>query len=161
MRLAIKFIFVIFVVSTSVFAQQNPENLKKEQRKLEKKIAQTKSLLKKVQTNSSNSLKEVRLLDNQIRNREALVRVFDSQVKMAEIKILQKKNDVSRLKKRLIQLKIQYRKMLRFAYKKRNNTGRLMFLLSARNYQEAIRRNNYLKKSGTLTTASNGPYFTA
>jgi len=150
MRLAIKFIFVIFVVSTSVFAQQNPENLKKEQRKLEKKIAQTKSLLKKVQTNSSNSLKEVRLLDNQIRNREALVRVFDSQVKMAEIKILQKKNDVSRLKKRLIQLKIQYRKMLRFAYKKRNNTGRLMFLLSARNYQEAIRRNNYLKKVAHL-----------
>lgn len=132
------------------FGQQNNDNLKKEQRKLEKKIAQTKKLLKTVQANSSNSLKEVRILDNQIKNREALVRVFDSQVKMAEVKIVQKKNDVERLKKRLVKLKNQYRKMLRYAYKKRNNTGRLMFLLSARTYQDAIKRNSYLKKVAHL-----------
>ena len=89
-------------------------------------------------------------MDHQIKSREALVRVFDSQVKMAEIKMLQKKNDVSRLKKRLVRLKDQYRKMLRFAYKKRNNTGRLMFLLSANTYQEAVRRNSYLKKVAHL-----------
>ncbi|MFM7595241.1 MAG: murein hydrolase activator EnvC family protein [Flavobacteriales bacterium] len=150
MRLVNKITLAIVFLAVHGICQQNPDNLKKEQRKLEKKIAQTKSLLKKVQANSNTSLKEVRLLDNQIKSREALVRVFDSQVRMAEIKILQKKNDVSRLKKRLIKLKSQYRKMLRFAYKKRNNTGRLMFLLSARTYQEALRRNSYLKKVAHL-----------
>jgi septal ring factor EnvC (AmiA/AmiB activator) len=150
MRLVSNLMLVLLFLSFQGICQQNPDNLKKEQRKLEKKIAQTKTLLKKVQANSNTSLKEVRLLDNQIKSREALVRVFDSQVRMAEIKILQKKNDVSRLKKRLIKLKNQYRKMLRFAYKKRNNTGRLMFLLSARTYQEAIRRNSYLKKVAHL-----------
>lgn len=149
MRLASSLLLVFFFIGFG-FSQQNPDNLKKEQRKLEKKISQTKSLLKKVQANSNNSLYEVRLLDHQIKSREALVRVFDSQVKMAEIKILQKKNDVSRLKKRLVRLKDQYRKMLRFAYKKRNNTGRLMFLLSANTYQEAVRRNSYLKKVAHL-----------
>ena len=107
MRLVSNLILVLFFLSFQGICQQNPDNLKKEQRKLEKKIAQTKSLLKKVQANSNTSLKEVRLLDNQIKSREALVRVFDSQVRMAEIKILQKKNDVSRLKKRLIKLKNQ------------------------------------------------------
>jgi septal ring factor EnvC (AmiA/AmiB activator) len=149
MRLASSLLLLFFFIGFG-FSQQNPNNLKKEQRKLEKKISQTKSLLKKVQANSNNSLHEVRLLDHQIKSREALVRVFDSQVKMAEIKILQKKNDVSRLKKRLVRLKDQYRKMLRFAYKKRNNTGRLMFLLSANTYQEAVRRNSYLKKVAHL-----------
>ncbi len=150
MRLVNNLTLVLLFLSFQGISQQNPDNLKKEQRKLEKKISQTKSLLKKVQANSNTSLNEVRLLDNQIKNREALVRVFDSQVKMAEIKIIQKKNDVSRLKKRLIRLKEQYRKMLRFAYKKRNNTGQLMFLLSARTYQEALRRNSYLKKVAHL-----------
>jgi septal ring factor EnvC (AmiA/AmiB activator) len=150
MRLASSLLLVFFFHVGFGFSQQNPDNLKKEQRKLEKKISQTKSLLKKVQANTNNSLHEVRLLDHQIKSREALVRVFDSQVKMADIKILQKKQDVSRLKKRLVRLKEQYRKMLRFAYKKRNNTGRLMFLLSANTYQEAVRRNSYLKKVAHL-----------
>jgi septal ring factor EnvC (AmiA/AmiB activator) len=150
MRLASSLLLVFFFHVGFGFSQQNPDNLKKEQRKLEKKISQTKSLLKKVQANTNNSLHEVRLLDHQIKSREALVRVFDSQVKMADIKILQKKQDVSRLKKRLVRLKDQYRKMLRFAYKKRNNTGRLMFLLSANTYQEAVRRNSYLKKVAHL-----------
>ncbi len=150
MRLASSLLLVFFFHAGFGFSQQNPDNLKKEQRKLEKKISQTKSLLKKVQANTNNSLHEVRLLDHQIKSREALVRVFDSQVKMADIKILQKKNDVNRLKERLVRLKDQYRKMLRFAYKKRNNTGRLMFLLSANTYQEAVRRNSYLKKVAHL-----------
>jgi septal ring factor EnvC (AmiA/AmiB activator) len=150
MRLASSLFLVFFFHVGFGFSQQNPDNLKKEQRKLEKKISQTKSLLKKVQANTNNSLHEVRLLDHQIKSREALVRVFDSQVKMADIKILQKKNDVNRLKERLVRLKDQYRKMLRFAYKKRNNTGRLMFLLSANTYQEAVRRNSYLKKVAHL-----------
>ena len=149
MRLVISFL-AFFLSICFVSGQQSSDNLKKEQRKLEKKIAQTKSLLKKVQSNSSVSLNEVRLLDNQIKSREALVRVFDSQVKVAEIKINQKENDIARLKKRMLKLKNQYKKMLRYAYKKRNNTGKLMFLLSAKSYQEAIRRNSYLKKVAHL-----------
>lgn len=149
MRLVISFL-VFFLPICIVSGQQSSDNLKKEQRKLEKKIAQTKSLLKKVQSNSSVSLNEVRLLDNQIKSREALVRVFDSQVKVAEIKINQKENEIARLKKRMLKLKNQYKKMLRYAYKKRNNTGKLMFLLSAKSYQEAIRRNSYLKKVAHL-----------
>ena len=149
MRLVISFL-AFFLSICFVSGQQSSDNLKKEQRKLEKKIAQTKSLLKKVQSNSSVSLNEVRLLDNQIKSREALVRIFDSQVKVAEIKINQKENDIARLKKRMLKLKNQYKKMLRYAYKKRNNTGKLMFLLSAKSYQEAIRRNSYLKKVAHL-----------
>jgi len=93
MRLVNNLTLVLLFLSFQGISQQNPDNLKKEQRKLEKKISQTKSLLKKVQANSNTSLNEVRLLDNQIKSREALVRVFDSQVKMAEIKIIQKKNN--------------------------------------------------------------------
>lgn len=150
MKNALKLILLCCCFGMSVNAQKSPDNLKKEQRNLEKKIAQTKSLLKQVQTNTKNSLNEVALLENQIKSREALVRVFDSQVRMAELKMISKKNEISRLKNRLIKLRDQYKKMLKFAYKKRNNLGKLMFLLSARSYQEALHRHDYLKKVARL-----------
>ena len=64
--------------------------------------------------------------------------------------MISKKNEIARLKGRLIKLRKQYQKMLRYAYKKRNNLGRLMFLLSARSYQEALHRHDYLKKVARL-----------
>ncbi|MBM3164337.1 MAG: peptidoglycan DD-metalloendopeptidase family protein [Bacteroidetes bacterium] len=150
MKIAHKFLISCLLLGFSIEAQNTPDNLKKEQRTLEKKISQTKSLLKKVQSNSKNSLHEMVLLDNQIKSREALVRVFDSQIRMAEIKMITKKNEITRLKKRLIKLRNQYKLMLKYAYKKRNNLGKLMFLLSAKSYQEAMHRNSYLKKVARL-----------
>jgi hypothetical protein len=65
---------------------------------------------------------------------------------MAEIKMVEKKQEVKRLKKRLGDLKRQYKKMVLYAYKHRSNYGRVMYLLSADNYNEAMKRNRYLKK---------------
>lgn len=128
------------------FGQSSQEKLKKEQQKLEKRISNTKALLTKVKSNSQASLNELRLIENQIKSREALVRIFDNQVRMAEIKMVEKKQEVKRLKKRLSDLKRQYKKMVLYAYKHRSNYGRVMYLLSSDNYNEALKRNRYLKK---------------
>jgi len=84
MRHVINLIFVSLFLTFSLYGQKAPEKLKQEQRKLEKKITQTKALLKSVQANSKASLQEVALLNSQIKDRENLVRVFDSQVRGAE-----------------------------------------------------------------------------
>jgi septal ring factor EnvC (AmiA/AmiB activator) len=138
-------LFIFFLVS-HVYGQSSQEKLKKEQQKLEKRISNTRSLLSKVKSNTQASLNEIRLIENQIKSREALVRIFDNQVRMAEIKMVEKKQEVKRLKKRLNDLKRQYKKMVLYAYKHRGNFGRVMYLLSADNYNEAMKRNRYLKK---------------
>ena len=138
--------FLIF----NFYAQSNTDFLKKEQQKLENKIANTKSLLKKVKNNTQISINELRLIDNQIKSREALVRIFDNQVRVAEIKMVEKKNEVRQLKQKLSRLKLQYRSMLLYAYKHRNNYSKIMYVLSSTNYNEALKRNRYLKKVAGL-----------
>ena len=138
-------LFFFFFISLS-YGQSSQEKLKKEQQKLEKRISNTRALLSKVKSNSQASLNEIRLIENQIKSREALVQIFDNQVRMAEIKMVEKKQEVKRLKKRLGDLKRQYKKMVLYAYKHRSNYGRVMYLLSADNYNEAMKRNRYLKK---------------
>jgi hypothetical protein len=90
------FLFIFFLFS-HVYGQSSQEKLKKEQQKLEKRISNTRSLLSKVKSNSQASLNEIRLIENQIKSREALVRIFDNQVRIAEIKMVEKKQEVKRL----------------------------------------------------------------
>lgn len=128
------------------FAQQDQKQLKREQQKLEKRISNTKKLLSKVKNNSQASLNEIRLIENQIKSREALVNLFDNQVRTAEMKIVQKKVEIKRLRAKLSSLKDQYRKMFLYAYKHRGNYNKVMYLLASSDYNEALRRNRYLKK---------------
>jgi septal ring factor EnvC (AmiA/AmiB activator) len=138
-------ISIVFLVS-SFFSQTSSAALKKEQKKIENKISNTKTLLNTVKNNANISLNELRILDNQIKNREALVAVYDNQVQAAEIKMLEKSNEINTLKKKSIKLKSQYRAMLLYAYKHRNNSDKIMYILSASSYHEAFKRNKYIKK---------------
>ena len=136
----------IFFLVPSLFCQTSSDALKKEQKKIEKKISNTKNLLNTVKNNANASLNELRIVDNQIKNREALVAVYDNQVQAAEIKMLEKSNEINTLKKKSIKLKSQYRAMLLYAYKHRNNSDKIMYILSASSYHEAFKRNKYIKK---------------
>ena len=136
----------LFFLFQSVFCQTSSKSLKKEQQQLENKISNTKKLLKQVKSSQQNSLNSLRLIDNQIKSREELVRVFDNQVRVAEVEITEKQHRITRLKKRMNNLKSQFRSMMIYSYKHRGNHRNIMFILSSQNYNEAYKRNNYLKK---------------
>jgi hypothetical protein len=127
-------------------SQTAKSKLQKEQLKSEKKINQTKLMIDKIKNSSANSLSEISLLENQINTREELVTIYDNQIKVADNQVVGKKEDIELLKLRIEQLKEQYKKMIIYAYKNRNKSGKLMFLLTSSSFNEAKRRNTYLKK---------------
>lgn len=143
-------IILLCSIAISGFSQSKSEKLKKEQHKLEKKIANTKSLLKKVSSNKEESLNELQLIENQIKSREALLRVYDNQVKMADIYIQEKESELKALRVRIEKLKKQYKEMILYAYKNRNKNGQMMYVLSADSYYDSQKRNKYLKSVSSL-----------
>ena len=145
MKHAINILFMLFfcVIANSQTAKSK---LQKEQLKSEKKINQTKLMIDKIKNSSANSLSEISLLENQINTREELVTIYDNQIKVADNQVVGKKEDIELLKLRIEQLKEQYKKMIIYAYKNRNKSGKLMFLLTSSSFNEAKRRNTYLKK---------------
>lgn len=149
MKSVIKLLLILLFALPS-YAQRDQNQLKREQQKLEKRISNTKKLLNKVKNNTQASLNEIRLIENQIRTREALVHLFDNQVRSAEMKIVQKNIEIKRLRAKLKQLKQQYRKMFLYAYKHRGNYNKVMYLLASSDYNEALRRNRYLKKVAAI-----------
>jgi len=143
-----KFLLLFFCCFlTSIFiAQTKSEKLKKDQVKIEKRIKNTKNLLDKTKTKAQSSLQELELVDAQIATREMLVRNFDEQVRNAEMDMIGKANDIKHIKSRQQVLKKQFRQMILHAYKNRNKLGKLMYVFSAKNYVEALQRNNYIEK---------------
>lgn len=147
-KVIILVIFSCFVILKS-FGQTSAK-LRKEQDRLEAKLANSKSLLNKTRNNTETSLGELRLIESQIRLREQLVLNFDSQIKSADKRVQAKEEEIDSLKLKLEILKEQYRKMLIYAYKHRNKYSELMQIISAEDYHEAQKRKKYIEKLGAL-----------
>lgn len=147
MKSATKYVWLLFVLSGfAVQGQTTSEKLKKEQLKLERKISDTKLLLDKTRSNTESSLNELKVIENQISYREQLLRNFDNQIRGAELNMQKKEQQIGELSERIIQLKEQYRKLLIYAYKHRNQYGRMMFVFSSDSYFEAMKRAKYLAR---------------
>lgn len=138
-------LFLVLIACTA-FGQSTSEKLRTEQARLEKKISNTKSLLDKTKNNTEQSLNELRLIDNQIKFRQELVTNFDNQVRGAEVKVIEKGSEIQQLQEKLTRLKGQYKQLLLYAYKHRNKFGKMMFIFSSTNYNEAIKRGTYLER---------------
>jgi septal ring factor EnvC (AmiA/AmiB activator) len=141
---------IVLIFSFSFAWSQSSEKLKKEQERLDKKISNTKSLLNKTKNQSKSTLNELRLAEKQLEFRESLLDNINHQIRGAELKIAERDIQVKQLAKRIVKMKEQYRKMLLYAYKHRNNIGKVMYIFSANNYFEAIRRKKYLERIGAL-----------
>ncbi len=138
-------LLVILLLACTAFGQSS-DKLKKEQDRLEKKIADTKSLLQKSKTKTSASLNELKVIENQIRYRENLLRNYDNQIRGAELTVQQKEQQIVELRQKVEVLKEQYRQLLLFAYKHRSEYGKIMFIFTAKSYNEAKKRNKYLRR---------------
>lgn len=140
-------LFILLLTSTGiVWSQKKSDQLQAEQNKLEKKLSTTKSLLDKVKKGTESSLNELKLIENQVKNRELLVRNFDNQIRSAELTISSKDSQIKELQKRLVRLKEQYKQLLIYAYKHRNKSAKMMYIFSSSNYFEAVKRTSYLKR---------------
>ena len=137
---------VVVLSATAAFGQKKSDQLAKEQASLEKQLSNTKTLLDKVKTGTQASMNEMKLIDNQVKFREELVQNFDNQIRGAELTISSKDNQLKTLQQKLERLKEQYRKLLIYAYKHRSRSGMMMYIFSASNYFEAVKRNAYLKR---------------
>ena len=143
-------IFLLLLVASVAFSQKSSEKLKQEQSRLEAKIKNTKILLQKSQSQTMNSLQELRVLQNQIKFREQLLRNYDNQVRSAELNIQYKESQISGLQEKIKRMKLQYKKLLVYAYKHRNKFGKMMYIFSSESYYEALKRGKYLNQIAEL-----------
>ena len=139
-------IFLLFVLfSISVNSQSQKETLEIEKRKIEDEINYTNQLLKSATANKTNSLQELILINNNIRQRELLISNYTAELKNLERQISNNDKKIIGLDSDLKQAKTEYALLINYVFKNRDSKDRLMYIFAADNFNQAFQRLKYLQ----------------
>ncbi|MBT3612025.1 MAG: peptidoglycan DD-metalloendopeptidase family protein [Flavobacteriales bacterium] len=149
-----KYIFLVFGVflTLSVFSQTKKQ-LKDQKSSIEKEISYTTNLLNKTRANKNESLNYLRVLDKQISNKESLLKnlnieisLLSKQIRKTERSIIETRQLILNEKQELILLKREYAKMIFTCFKEKGHRNDLIFIVSAKDFNQAYKRLVYLKQ---------------
>jgi len=137
--------FVSLLLTCTLFAQQGSDELKKKQSEIQREIDDLKQTLNATKKNKKAGLGQLAMIQKKLRLREQAIGNINEQINVIQGTISQSRNEVIRLKNELDTLKVQYEKSVVYAYKNRSNYDFLNFIFSASNFNDALKRVQYLK----------------
>lgn len=144
------FFIVMALFITIICNAQSVSELEKKVDKLQNDIKTSQNLLKKTSQNKETTLKEVELLQAQIGKRNDLIKTYENQLSILNKETKAYKNDVSNLQKELDKNRKEYADLLVIQYKNRNSLNNLLFIISAEDFNQAVRRMRYIKEFNDL-----------
>src|SRR5688572_19810971 len=141
-------LFVSLIVTGSVLGQGSDE-LKKKQAEIQREIDDLRKTLDATKKNKKAGLGQLSMIQKKIKLREQAIGNISEQIDVIQGNISKSRNEINRLKAELDTLKIQYEKSVVYAYKNRSNYDFLNFIFSASNFNDALKRVQYLKSYRT------------
>lgn len=122
------------------------EKLNQRKAQLQDEIALANKILNETKKNERLTLGQLQALQQKIRIREELIRTIDREVRLTTREIAQLQIQVDTLEKNTNRLKEEYAAMIRHSYAQRNKRTGLLFVLSSRDFDQAMKRVTYLKQ---------------
>ncbi|MBI5915413.1 MAG: peptidoglycan DD-metalloendopeptidase family protein [Bacteroidetes bacterium] len=140
------FLFVLLLASSAGFAQQSRKELEDKRKKLLKDIEQTSNLLKQTKEDKEATLSRYVTLQKQINKRSQLVETLQAEMQYLLENMERTSTVVIALNDDIERLKAEYTEMARHAYRQRLTHSKWLFLLSAKSFNDAFRRWQYLRQ---------------
>lgn len=145
------FYLVICVFLTLSGVAQNSSRVKQLERQRKEALAEieeTDKLLKETTLTAKNSLSRLNLLSNQLLNRRKVLDLLNQEVNAIDRQIETTRNDIRVLEKELKEKRENYGKSVQSIHKRRSSQDKLLFILSADNFTQSMRRMRYLREYG-------------
>lgn len=139
------FSFLMLLVFSSSLLAQTSDDLKKKQAEIQQEIDELRQSLNDTKKNKKAGLGQLSLIKKKLRLREQAINNINDQINVIQNNISQSRNEITRLKSELDTLRTQYEKSVVYAYKNRSNYDFLNFIFSASNFNDALKRIEYLK----------------
>ena len=143
-------LILMFLGINMICNAQSVNELEKQVNKLQSDIKTSQTLLKKTSKNKETTLKEVELLQAQIKKRDDLIKTYEQQLAILNKETKGYKNDVAKLQNELEKNRQEYADLLVIHYRNRNNLNNLLFIFSSEDFNQAIRRMRYIQQFNDL-----------
>ena len=138
--------FFMVLVAPGLYGQDKKTQLQQKKAKIEEEINYTNKLLNETKKNKQVSLNQLVLLNKQIGKRQELISTISGEIGTLDKMIGETNDTIIRLTQTIKRLKEEYARMIYFASKNRNAYSRLMFIFSARDFNQAYQRLKYFQQ---------------
>jgi len=143
------FLFVFIFYSVSACVAQSPaqsrSDLEKERASIQKEIEDVKHSLDITHKNRKQTLGQLALLQKRLRLRQAAISNINQQLNFIQADMNNSWQEIIKLNKELDTLRKQYAESVVYAYENRTNYDYLNFIFAAGNFNDAVKRVEYLK----------------
>lgn len=136
----------LLLATVAGFAQQSRKELEEKRKKLLRDIEQTSSLLQQTKQDKAATLSRYVTLQKQISKRQQLVETLQAEMSFLLNNIERTATVVVALNDDIERLKTEYVKIARHAYRQKLTHSNWLFLLSAKSFNDAFRRWQYLRQ---------------
>ncbi len=124
---------------------QSKKELETRKKQLYKDIDAAQKLLRNTQKNKAASLNELILLERKVNSREQVINNIEGELSFLEQNVAKTARQIDSLENKLQVLREGYAQSVRQSYLTQNNYSRLLFLFSAKSFNDAYKRIKYMQ----------------
>ena len=141
------FLIAIFFWAVGCFASaQTVKQLEKERQTMLQQLETTNKVLNETQRSQKASVNKLNVLKRNINTRQNLISTINKEVASLDAEIEKLNNEKTILEQQLNRYRNDYANLVQEAHLSRNNYSKLMFILSAENFDQSFRRFRYLQE---------------
>jgi murein hydrolase activator len=129
-----------------LWSQDRKVELEMDKQRIEEEISYTSKLISDTKQSKTLTVNELVILNNKIGRHEALIATLRRQMNQLDKQVKKSETEIAGLKNDLNQLREEYARMIFFAYKNRNSYNKLLFLFSAKDFNQAYQRLKYFQQ---------------
>jgi len=144
-KLTFLIILFSFLSNVTIFSQNSNyyENLRSKEKK---SIKYTNSLIKELEKNKSDVYDKLLVAKSKLEKQKTIINISNREIRLINEEINTEELRLAQLNLELKSLKKEYEKLIYFAYLNNSIQDRMIYVLSAANFNNAYRRIVYLKQ---------------
>lgn len=127
-------------------AQDKKTQLQQQKAKIEEEISYTNKLIEETKKSKQTSVDQLLLINKQISKRQELINAINGEINSLDNEIRRTNDTIKQLTQTIDRLRKEYASMIYYASKNRNAYSRLMFIFSARDFNQAYQRVKYFQQ---------------
>ncbi len=138
--------FLLLVVCILQITGQTKDELERQRQETERVIANTTRLLEETSSSRQSTMERLNLVNRRLQLRQSLVATIESEIEYIDNSIERGNRRIEEFEEELLLAREAYARLIRIAYKQRYAHQRIMFILSADDFNQAYRRFKYLQQ---------------
>lgn len=139
-------IYIVCVLLALPVSAESVKELQKKQRELQQQLEQTDKMLRQTKKTETATVNKLNLLNNDIRTRKKLITTINSEISALDKEMGGLRKQRQSLQEELEACKRDYANLIRETHYADMQQSPLLFLLSAENFQQMLRRIQYMQQ---------------